>query len=123
VTIGRRVSTIGIYAFRNCTSLTSVIIPDSVEIIGSGAFRGCSSLTSVTIPSWVTSIEIYAFYDCTSLTSVYCKATTPPALEDSWVFYANASGRRIIVPIGSGEAYKTANYWRQYANDIIEDEF
>jgi hypothetical protein len=40
-----------------------------------------------------------------------------------YVFNSNASGRRIIVPIGSGEAYKTAKYWKEYANDIFEDEF
>jgi hypothetical protein len=44
-------------------------------------------------------------------------------LGGSNVFYNNASGRRIIVPIGSGKAYKTAEYWKEYANDIIEDEF
>ena len=58
------VTSIGGYAFENCRSLTSVIIPNSVTSIGESAFYFCSSLTSVTIPNSVTSIGDYAFYLC-----------------------------------------------------------
>ena len=70
VTIPDSVTSIGRYAFSNCKSLTSVTIPDSVTSIGNGAFSRCKSLTSVTIPDSVTSIGREAFYECTSLTSV-----------------------------------------------------
>jgi len=68
--IAEGVTSIGRYAFVDCTSLTSVTIPDSVTSIGSSAFEDCTSLTSVTIPDSVTSIGDDAFYNCTSLTSV-----------------------------------------------------
>ena len=55
---------IGSSAFRDCSSLTSVTIPDSVTSIGAYAFWGCSSLTSVTIPNSVTSIGSDAFSLC-----------------------------------------------------------
>ena len=48
-------------AFYNCSSLTSVTIPNSVTSIGDNAFQYCSSLTSITIPYSVTSIGNEAF--------------------------------------------------------------
>lgn len=57
-------------AFINCTSLTSIAIPNSVTYIGRYAFSGCTGLTSITIPNSITSIEVGAFEGCHSLTSV-----------------------------------------------------
>ena len=65
------VKSIDYEAFRNCNTLISVTIPNSVTFIGTSAFYGCSSLTSVTIPNSVTSITSLAFYGCSALTSVY----------------------------------------------------
>jgi hypothetical protein len=70
VNIGGGVTTIGNYAFYQCTSLTSITIPSSVTTIGELAFAWCSSLASITIPNSVTTIGSHAFYQCTSLTSI-----------------------------------------------------
>ncbi|GAB6392400.1 MAG: leucine-rich repeat domain-containing protein [Treponematales bacterium] len=63
-------TSIGIFAFYDCSSLTSVTIGNGVTSIGQTAFGGCSSLTSVTIPASVTSVGPTVFYGCSSLTSV-----------------------------------------------------
>ncbi len=102
----------------NGVEITELLIPYGIASIGNSAFRKCTSLTSVSIPDSVTSIGNYAFHGCKSLTSVYCKPTTPPT-GDSSMFNSNASGRKIYVPRNSVEAYKAADYWKEYA-DYIE---
>ena len=74
VTIPNSVTSIESWAFSGCTGLTSVTIPNSVTSIGESSFNGCTSLTSVTIGNSVTSIGSSAFYGCTSLTSVVWNA-------------------------------------------------
>ena len=70
VTIPNSVTSIGDFAFYNCSDLTSVTISNNVTSIGFNAFSGCSSLASVNIPNSVTSIDDYAFNNCSGLTSV-----------------------------------------------------
>ena len=90
------VTSIGSSAFRGCTGLTSVTIPDSVTSIGGSAFSGCTGLTSVTIPDSVTSIPSYAFYNCTGLTSV----TIPNGVKaiPSYAFYGCTGLTSITIP-------------------------
>ena len=152
VNIPDSVTTIGYQAFYKCTRLTSVTIGDSVTTIGEWAFGSCDSLTEFTgkfaedngrilvvdgvltafapagiteynIPDSVTEIGESAFLGCNSLTSVYCKATTPPALGGPDVFDNNGSGRKIYVPTKSVNAYKSADYWSEYASAIVGYDF
>jgi len=64
------VTSIGRWAFSDCSGLTSITIPDSVTSIGDGVFAYCSGLASITIPNSVTSIGHSAFSSCSGLTSI-----------------------------------------------------
>ena len=118
VSLPHSLTSIGELAFEDCYSLISLKIPSSVTVIGNGALMGCSGLTSVDIPASVTSIEDDAFFDCSSLTTVNVYAATPPKLED-FVFFNNASDRKIYVPSAALDAYKKAGNWSDYKADIL----
>ena len=70
ITIPNSVTSIGNYAFENCSGLTNITIPNSVTSIGDGAFSGCTGLTSVTFGEGVIEIGYEAFYNCEELTSI-----------------------------------------------------
>lgn len=80
------VTAIGNEAFQYCRSLTSIVIPDSVTAIGDRAFEKCSSLTSIVIPDSVTAIGDYAFYCCRSLTSVTIPKSVTSIGEEAFAY-------------------------------------
>ena len=77
-------TSIGNEAFYQCSSLTSVTIPNSVTSIGNSAFYQCSGLTSVTIGSGVTSIGSSAFNGCTMQTSNFINNSSLDAEENDY---------------------------------------
>ena len=70
VIIPNSVTTIGRNAFGSCTNLASINIPNSVTVIESYAFTGCSNLVYVNISNSVATIKYGTFESCTSLTSI-----------------------------------------------------
>ena len=95
ITIPDSVTSIGGYAFQYCSNLSSITIPDSVTSIGDGVFSYCTSLRSVTIGNSVTSIGVNAFRDCISLTSI----TIPDSVTSivDYAFYKCSSLSSITI--------------------------
>ena len=113
VSIPEGVTRIGGWAFWAC-SFSYLKLPESLRVIGEEAFLN-SDLTSITIPEGVTSIEAGAFMEGYHLTSIKILAAVPPTggadmFRDSYC--------PIYVPAGSVEAYKTAEFWNNYADRI-----
>ena len=102
ITIPNSVTTIKEQAFYDCSSLTTVTIPHSVTQIESWAFAHCSSLASIIIPDSVVTIGDYVFNDCTNLT-IYCELTSKP---DGWHPNWNYSNRPVV--------------WKQSVVDCID---
>ena len=85
-------------------------IPENSQLttIGFYAFQDCTSLTSITIPASVTSIGEYAFYNCTSLGTITFKGTTPPAEFGADWAPSTDTLAVIVVPAASKSLYETA---------------
>ena len=85
-------------AFRNCTALESVTLPESLSRIGAHAFYNCSRLQALEIPETVRKIGRYAFYNCSSVPEF----TLPARLDtlESWVFFGCESLREMTLPEG-----------------------
>ena len=90
------VTAIGLYAFYECSGLSSLTIPSSVNRIGQSAFSQCSNLTSLTIPDGVTFLDFNIFNGCTSLTSVMIPSSVNRIY--SWAFAGCGSLTSITIP-------------------------
>ena len=98
VELGTNVTSLGGYAFYNCSSLSGITIPSSVTSIEQYTFAYCYSLKNIIIPSEMTSISQYTFYFCFSLTNV----VIPNSVTSIGVrtFYYCYSLTSIIIPSG-----------------------
>ena len=144
---GSRLKTIGetpntvFNTFYNCTSLTDIEIPASVETIGSYAFYNCKALTTVTFGkgSQLKTIDKYAFENCHNLKTVDMSACTqvenidhpfydcnslqlfkigrikPPSIWSN-TFSDLPNFSILKVPAESVEAYKKANGWNKFSS-------
>ncbi|GAA6434982.1 hypothetical protein K140096H11_34760 [Bacteroides intestinalis] len=81
-------------AFRGCTALREVKLPDDVRVIGEYAFVYCVALTAVNL-SQVTRIDGSAFYECTSLAEL---ATDNVTAIDENAFWGCTSLQTLKIP-------------------------
>ena len=102
----KSVTRIGNLAFKNCTKITSIAMPDSVVYIGRSAFYNCTSLKSITIPDGVKEIGYAAFSECAGLVSVKIPDNVTKIGESAFINCANLT--KIDVTAGN-KYYSSAN--------------
>ena len=95
-------------AFNGCKALTSIDIPSGVTSIGLSAFENCTALDAIDIPSGVTLIGTSAFGSCAKLRSVTVRATTPPTLNSG---NFNTNNNTLYVPESAFNAYTSDSSW------------
>jgi len=118
------ITSVGPVAFSGCTGLKSIMIPSLVTWIGGQSFCGCTSLTSVILASSVTSIGMGAFGLCTGVQSIYAYSNSPVdfgTLRDIFTGI-DKSTCILYVPVGAKSVYQEANQWLDFTN-IVEMDF
>ena len=121
--ISYHVTSIGSEAFKNCSTLKSIVIPNGVKNIGDYAFASCASLNSITIPNSVMRIGNKAFYKCETLELITIPESVQYmgeyAFEDTFPkIFCEASSQ----PNGWDEfwnPYQAPVYWGVTQEDII----
>ncbi|MBQ6780289.1 MAG: leucine-rich repeat protein [Treponema sp.] len=104
------VTSIGSYAFFECSSLTSVTLPNSIARIGSCAFRDCTSLKKINIPDSVLNIDGWAFNGCDALKSVVVSDSavlSETAFDESTVVNYNESWLSVANSELNGEVIRS----------------
>ena len=87
-------------AFARCTSLTEIELPKNLETMAGGVFIGCTGLSNIVIPERVKDIMNVTFKDCTGLTTVTFKGTPDSIISD--VFTGCTNLTTINVPWAEG---------------------
>ena len=114
------VTCIGFQAFKDCTGLTVVTLPEGVEMLLNESFAGCTSLRHITLPSTVYTIYNNAFIGCTNLDWITCLSETAVSCNTNNFDAATYASTRLYVPQGSLSSYQSTSAWSQFAN-IVED--
>ena len=109
-------------AFASCDELTTINYnANNCTMMGNAqkpVFYDCVSLEHINIGANVQNIPNYAFKRCSTVTDITVAAVTPPTIGPN-TFGTVSRSIPVFVPVGSGEAYRTAPYWEEFFN-IIE---
>ena len=82
---GKKIVSIGDSAFRDCTTIKKIIIPNGVTILKQYAFKNCTSLSEIVLPESITTIEYQAFYNCSSLEEISIPSKVTSISKDTFL--------------------------------------
>lgn len=99
----------------NCTKLTTVTIGDGIKYCANGSFDGCSSLNSIRYGRNVNSVNLAP----KSVRTIICANPIPPSARN---FHNDVYQLcTLIVPVGASDAYRKAQYWKNFTKIIESD--
>ena len=105
---------------------TNIVLQDGTHSITTYAFYNCRGLSSIVIPNSVQIVDGGAFYGCSNLKDVYVYNNDPSTIKVSTTtfYYYNGdfSNRTLHVPYGSLAAYQNNSFWSPYFGTIVEME-
>ena len=107
------VTSIGEFAFKDCTALVTINMPSSIVSIGNSAFYGCSGLKEIVIPENVTNMEGFTFGHCTSLLTV----TFPKTLISMPMAFDDCPNIESVY-IKDLTAWCKLNFWQRRCNPL-----
>lgn len=98
VEMGTGITSLGLYSFYGCTSLTSIAMSNTITSIDNGIFEECISLKHVNFPSnsAITDIPDYCFRNDESLESVSIPSTVKTL--DYYAFQSCKTLRSVVIP-------------------------
>lgn len=114
---GYEVAVISRGAFRDCTGITRVTLPDTITTIAVDSFNGCSSLEEINIPKNAVSIATGVFRNCASLQDINVSEDNPSFTSVDGVMYNKEKTTLYTYPAGrvgpytipEGATYITTN--------------
>ena len=123
------VTVVGEGAFKDCTKMSSVVIPDAIKTIGASAFEGCSHLTSINIGSGITAIAHKAFANIGSAANaprrvgevgltVSSAADVVPTADSDVFENTDLANATLLVNDNLVDSYKATSPWSQFGNII-----
>ena len=101
--------------FNYQTSIREVYVEEGVTSLGKYAFSNCSKLWNVDLPSTLTSIGESCFSNCAYIDTITCRATTPPTAYSS-TFAEDNYMLTVYVPKDKTDAYQAAEGWNSFTD-------
>ncbi|MDE6527462.1 MAG: leucine-rich repeat protein, partial [Muribaculaceae bacterium] len=105
-------------AFRNCWAMKRLVLPRNITTLKNGCFE-LAGLRSIEIPASVSTYEYNLFLNCSDLTEVVVRRKSPAWVN--WCVFAGTPKARLVVPVGSKNAYASKENWQDFREIVEED--